>query len=90
MHEFSVEVYFDPAVRDNVSVELYAEPTEDGQPKRIPMSRSAELKGTATAHIYSSRFRSDRPSSDYTVRIIPSKPEAFIPLEANPIAWHRQ
>ena len=29
-HEFSVEVYSDEAVRYNVTVELYAEPADDG------------------------------------------------------------
>ena len=89
MYEFNVEVYFDAPARDNVGVELYAEPADDGKPERITMSRGTELRGAASGYIYSARFRSGRPSSDYTVRIIPSKPEAFIPLEANPIAWRQ-
>ncbi len=88
-HEFSVEVHLDEVARDNVSVELYADPTEDGRPVRISMSRRTKLNDRVNGYIYTARVQADRPASDYTVRIIPSKPEALVPLEANLIAWHR-
>ncbi len=88
-HKFSVEVYLDEIVRDSLSVQLYAEPTDEGQPEQISMNRGRKLSGAASGYIYTAWVKADRPVSDYTVRIIPSKPEAFIPLEANQIVWHR-
>ena len=88
-HEFSVEVHLDEVARDNVSVELYADPAGDGRPVRIAMRRRTKLSDRANAYIYTARVQADRPASDYTVRIIPSKPEAHVPLEMNLIAWHQ-
>lgn len=88
-HELSVEVHLDEVARDNVSVELYAEPADDGRPVRISMRRRAKLNDSVNGYIYTARVQADRPPLDYTVRIIPSKAEALVPLEANLIAWHR-
>src|SRR5208283_5839370 len=88
-HEFSVEVCLDEVARDNASVELYAEPTDDGRPVRISMRRRTELNDLVNGYFYTARVQADRPASDYTVRIIPSKAEALVPLEANLIGWYR-
>jgi starch phosphorylase len=73
----------------NVSVELYAEPIDDGRPVRISMRPGIALADKKAGNIYKARVEDDRPASDYTVRIVPSKAEALVPLEANLIAWHQ-
>ncbi len=88
-HEFKVEVYLDEIVRDNVRVELYAEPTDDSRAVPISMRRVTELSGRPNGYIYSAQVQAGRPASDYTVRIVPAKPEALVPLEANLIVWHQ-
>ncbi len=87
--EFCVEIFLDEVIRDQVNAELYAEPIDNGQPERISMKRRNELSDRTDMYIYSARVQSDRPASDYTVRVIPSKQEAFVPLEASQIVWHR-
>src|SRR5208283_3952728 len=67
-HEFSVEVCLDEVARDNASVELYAEPTDDGRPVRISMRRRTELNDLVNGYFYTARVQADRPASDYTVR----------------------
>ena len=87
---FRVEVYFtglDPAF---VQVELYAEPTQEGDgPERISMARGDKLAGSEDGYLFYAALPADgRPISDYTPRLIPSHSEALIPLEANFILWY--
>ena len=88
-HEFRLEVDMDEKVRDNVSVELYAEPIDDGRPVRISMRPGIALADKKAGNIYRARVEDGRSASDYTVRIVPSKAETLVPLEANLIAWHQ-
>lgn len=89
-HEFAAQVYLNDVLSDSVSIELYAEPDRSGAPVvRIPMVRSAKVVGSVDGFVYTGRAPAARPASDYTVRVVPSKAGALVPLEASSIIWQK-
>ncbi len=88
-YRFEVQVYLDDVPVEAVSVELYADPVDDDGPVRKPLQRGDALAGTANAWSYTGSVAADRPSSDYTPRIIPAHPLAAVPLEADMVLWYR-
>ncbi len=89
-YHFEVQVYLDELPADAVCVELYADPIEDGGVAFCqPLQRGTLLAGTANAYFYHGTVSADRPATDYTPRIVPTQPEAHIPLEASFILWYR-
>ncbi len=88
-HVFEVQVYLDELDPEAARVELYADPQDGGDAVRQAMTRGQPLVGTANGFVYSARVPATRPASDYTPRIVASKPGAFVPLEAPQILWQR-
>lgn len=88
-HHFIVQAYLDGLEPDDVSIELYAE--ADAQKSRhvITMTRGDILAGAVSGYSYHATVPADRSPEDYTARIIPSHPQAKIPLEAPMIIWQR-
>ncbi len=84
-----VQVYLDDIPVQAVSVELYADASDGGEPLRQVLTRGAALAGSANAWLYTGHVSAGRPLSDYTPRIIPAHPLAKVPLEANMILWYR-
>jgi starch phosphorylase len=87
-HRFQVQVYLDELDPDAVQVELYAEALDTGDPVRHVMVRGEPLVGE-NAWRYSAAIRASRPAYDFTPRVIPRHPEAFVPLEAPEILWYQ-
>jgi starch phosphorylase len=87
-HHFQAQVYLDELNPDAVQVELYAEALDGGEPVRHIMVRGEPLVGESGWR-YSAAVRADRPASDFTPRVIPCHPEAFVPLESAQILWYR-
>jgi starch phosphorylase len=87
-HRFQVQVYLDEMDPDAVQVELYAEALGDGEPIRHAMVRGEPLIGESGWR-YSVSVRANRPAGDFTPRVIPCHPEAFVPLESAQILWYR-
>jgi starch phosphorylase len=87
-HHFQVDVHLDELNPDAVRVEIYADPLGGGEPVRQGMAREEALAGERTWR-YSVRVGADRPASDFTPRVVPSHPDAFVPLEASQILWYR-
>jgi starch phosphorylase len=88
-HHIRVPVYLDDLDPAAVQVELYADPAGAKQPVRIAMKRGGPLVGAVRAWTYSAEVSADRPVADYTARIVPTHPDALVPLEANQIKWQR-
>lgn len=88
-HVFEVQVYLDDVNPDALRVELYAEPLNGDQPDRHVMQRGRELLGSVGGFLHSASIPAARPASDYTPRVVPFKPGAMVPLEANQILWQR-
>jgi starch phosphorylase len=86
---FELQVYLNGIDPESVSVELYADSTENRDAFRREMERGSRLIGTENGYTYSAEAEADRPASDYTARIIPFYPGVGIPLEADQILWQR-
>jgi starch phosphorylase len=87
-HRFDVQVYLEELDPNAIRVELYADSKEGSEPVRQPMVRGEPLVGESAWH-YSANVCADRPAADFTPRVVPFHPEAFIPLEAANILWYR-
>lgn len=88
-HSFTVRLYLGEVAPDEVRVELYADPLNDGEPERYPMTVSAQAAGALGAHVYNGLTPAARPPTDYTPRVIPDREGVAVPLEANEILWQR-
>jgi glycogen phosphorylase len=89
LHIFRVQVLPGDLPLDNLRVELYAEPLQQGESTVHPMTASAQgadAKGIVT---YSAQVAATRAASDYTPRIVPYHPSVSVPLEASQILWQR-
>ncbi|QDS88567.1 Maltodextrin phosphorylase [Rosistilla ulvae] len=90
-HQFEVEVYLDGLDPSFVQVELYAEPTDGPEPRRVAMQPQAtrdDDDGTRWA-IYRGGVPSSDDANDYTARVLPVHEGVAIPLELNLILWQR-
>ena len=85
---FQVQVYLGKMKPEMIRVELYAEPLEGDMPVRVIMERKGPIAEENNGFLYECKVTGDRPSGDYTPRIIPHHPEASIPMEASLILWH--
>ena len=84
---FRVQVFLGEIVPESVRVELYADGSGGGDPSRIAMERGDEIPGALHGYFYHASAPSGRPASDFTARVIPFHPDAFVPMEAGFIAW---
>jgi len=88
-HAFDVQLYLDDLDPQAVRVELYAEGANGDGPVRLEMKRFRPLTGAAGGYVYSASVPADRPSTDYTARMIPHYSGVAVPLEAAHILWQR-
>ncbi len=86
---FEVQVYLDDLDPVDIRVELYADGVPDGAPVRLEMERVRQLMDARNSYAYRAWVHSGRPVTDYTVRLIPSRPGVSVPLEAAYILWQR-
>ncbi|NYT10679.1 MAG: hypothetical protein GKC09_12240 [Methanosarcinales archaeon] len=95
MWSFSVEAYLGELQPEDVRVELYAdplpeeEPDEERRPERIEMKRLGPLAGAVNGFVFGAKVAAARAAEDYTPRIVPYHPEAFVPMEEGHILWMR-
>lgn len=88
-HRFDVQVSLDELENpDAIQVELYADGVEGGVPVRQALTRGERLPDQNVWR-YSGCVPARRPASDYTARVVPSHPDAFVPLESQHILWSR-
>ncbi len=88
-HIFTAEVILKDASPDTVRVELYADAANNGNAVRQEMTRIRPLAGEANGCAYRATVTAVRPSSDYTVRIIPRAESPAVPLEDGWILWQK-
>lgn len=87
---FVVQVYLDDLNPEMVKLELYAEPLEaDDQPFRKNMIMKGSLSGAINGYVFEAKVPKNRPSTDYTPRIVPAHPDIILPLELPLIRWQR-
>jgi starch phosphorylase len=88
--EFHVEAYIGRLEPSSVSVELWADPEEEGRPGvRMPLDPVRPLAGTTGGFVFAGSVPADRPADHFTPRIVPRHPGARIPVEEAQILWQR-
>jgi len=85
---FQVQVFLGDLDPEAVRVELYAEGLNGRTPVTYPLNRGELLVGSTNGFKYSATIPATRPAADYTPRLVPGHPGAFVPLEASFILWH--
>ncbi|MDD4859034.1 MAG: alpha-glucan family phosphorylase [Dehalococcoidales bacterium] len=85
---FEATVYPGALDPEYVSIELYAEPYNGDDSVRIALQRT-ERAGNNGAYLFAGDAPASRPADYYTVRAIPTHPDAVIPLEDAHILWQR-
>jgi starch phosphorylase len=89
-HQFEVQICLSDLDPKAVRVELYANGVKGNAPERHEMKCVRQTAGGASdTCVYSTMVSAARPSTDYTARVIPFFDGVSVPLEANPILWHR-
>jgi starch phosphorylase len=88
-HVYEIQVYLNDLDPKAVRVELYAEGVMSSSPVRQEMKLARQPDGVSDGHIYSAAVSADRPSVDYTVRVLPNCNGVAIPLEDPRILWQR-
>ena len=85
---FEATIFFNEALQDKITVELYADAPGNGKPERIVMQLKSSAKNR-NEYVYYAEVGTVRPASDYTVRIIPCYENVSVPLEDPFILWQR-
>ena len=88
-YRFEVQVYLNDLDPNAVQVELYADGIHGSCSVRQEMQRDRQLVGASGGYVYGAAVPADRPSADFTARVIPHCDGVAIPLEAAPILWQR-
>jgi len=88
-HVFEVQVHLSAIDPKAVQVELYAEPTSDGEPAREVMKRDVQSSAASSSYVYRAAVSASRPAADYTARVIAHCSGVAIPLEDSRIRWQR-
>ncbi|MBW4026260.1 MAG: glycosyltransferase family 1 protein [Acidobacteria bacterium] len=86
---FSVQLYLNSLPANSIQMEIFADSPTGGHPLIEVMQRGPELVGSQNAYLYTGSVPADRPSQDFTVRVVPFHPEASVPIEASHILWQR-
>jgi starch phosphorylase len=86
-HFFQVEISTGTLTRDQLEVELYADPAQGKSACFEVMNPSGPSPDTPNSYTYSAQASATRPASDYTARIVPHHLNALVPLEADQIVW---
>ncbi len=87
LHCFSLQIYLGDLTAQDVTVEVYSEPTHSDIENVHVMHIDQPLPGAVNGYIYSLSIPATRPISDYTPRIRPHHPDCLIPLETQHILW---
>jgi glycogen phosphorylase len=88
-HVYEVQVYLNDLDPDAVRVELCADGINGSGQVRQELQRDRQLVGASGGYVYSGVVPADRPTADYTARLIPHCDGVAIPLEDARILWQR-
>jgi starch phosphorylase len=88
-HFFSLQIYLGDLTAQDVTVEVYSDPTHDDEKNVYAMRIGQPIPGAVNGYAYSLSIPATRPISDYTPRIRSQHPDCLIPLETHHILWVR-
>jgi starch phosphorylase len=86
---FAVQVYLGDIGPAQVQVQLYAAPSGNAEPVRVPMVPAEAIAGSVNGYLYRATVPATRPKEDFTPRVIPHHPGVRIPMESQLILWQR-
>jgi starch phosphorylase len=89
LHRFDVQLYLNGLDPEAVRVELYANGDQATDPFIQHMKRTRKLIGAINGYAYSAQVPADRPTTDFTARLVPDHSDLSIPLEEAHILWQR-
>lgn len=73
---------------EDVAVEIFAEALGTHPPVHVDMS-NMEPGSRGATHVYEAAVPTERAPADYTVRVVPRHPDAFVPAELPLILWQQ-
>jgi starch phosphorylase len=82
-----IAVYLGGLHPDTIAVQMIADASNNHTAAVINLDLSRVLEGATHAYLYHGRLPVTRPIEDFTARIIPSHPQAWIPAENPLIYW---
>ncbi|MGR8940923.1 MAG: alpha-glucan family phosphorylase [Gammaproteobacteria bacterium] len=86
-YSFKLHVYLGDLTADDVSVQLFAEPSAGGDATIQAIPIDHPIPGAVNGYVYSITIAAVRPITDYTPRIIPHHPGCLVPIETRHILW---
>ena len=89
MWQVQVPVYLGEIPSSSVRAELFADVTAEHESEVIILHEDHPIPGSTNGYIYAGAVTTDRPMTDYTVRVVPDHPDAVLPTELPLIAWQR-
>jgi len=84
-HRYQVRLHLTPIKPADVIVELYADARGEASTEHHPLELTQVLDDGSG--LYATRLVTSRPVSEYTLRAIPRRSDAIIPLETTEILW---
>ena len=84
---FVVPVYLGEVAAADIAVQLYADPIGSGWPEVLSLARGTIIAGAVNGYVYVGEIATQRPRSDYSVRVVPSHHQARLPTEFPLIHW---
>jgi len=85
--QFKVSVLLGEIAPDSVRVELFADATPEFAPEVVLLHQEHAIPGSINGYIYAGEVASSRSLGDFTVRVVPYHPNAFLPAELPLIVW---
>jgi glycogen phosphorylase len=82
-----VPVYLGELAPEAVRVEMFADQTVEHAAEIAMLHKEHPIAGSTNGYIFAGAIPATRPLSDYTVRVVPYHPDAFLPAELPLIAW---
>jgi starch phosphorylase len=87
LYRVELQGYLGDLTRNDVCVQLYADPTDTLPYVRQMLTPGEALSGAVHGYLYRGTVAADRAADAFTPRFVPMHPEALTPLEANQILW---
>jgi len=84
-----VPVYLGELTPESVQVEMFADQTVEYPPEVIVLHKEHAIPGSTNGYIFAGVIPETRPLKDYTVRVVPYHPGAYLPAELPLIAWQK-
>jgi starch phosphorylase len=84
-----VPVYLGELTPNAVRVEMFADQTPEHAPEVIMLHQENAIPGSTNGYIFAGAIPPSRKMEDYTVRVVPYHPYAFLPAELPLITWQK-